>query len=80
MEISLPILKWPPDCKALVPYSKSRRRDLQLDDVWMSEQLQVLDLTLDSRKHVLVYDFVLVDDLYGDRMSCQRMNRTYVLY
>lgn len=49
--------------------------DLQFDDVWVSQELEILDLSFDTGKHVLVDDFVFVDDLDGDCVSCERVHR-----
>lgn len=45
--------------------------NLQFDNVWVSQKLEILDLSFNTGKHVLVDDFVLIDDLDGNSVSCE---------
>ncbi len=44
---------------------------IQLDDVWMVDELENLDFTLYFRYHVLVFHFFLVYYFYGNLNACE---------
>ena len=44
---------------------------VELDDVRVSEELEVLDLATDLSDHVKRLDLVAVEDLYGHCVTCQ---------
>ena len=52
-----------------------RRRDdlVQFDDMGVSEDFEVLDLSFDSGGHVHVLDLATVDDLHGDLVAGHRV-------
>jgi hypothetical protein len=53
---------------------RTRERNEQLDDVRMTEQLEVLDLPLYASSHVHVKNLLAVDDLHGDLVAGDRMD------
>ncbi len=44
--------------------------DSQLDDMWMSEELKVLNLSFDFPHDIKTADLLPVEDLHGNFMSC----------
>lgn len=46
---------------------------LQLDDVWVSEQFEILDLSFDLSHNIEAADLLSVQDLYSHFMTCQLM-------
>lgn len=47
---------------------------LQLDDVWMSEQLQILDLALDTASHVPADELLPGNDLESNLLTSAPMH------
>lgn len=45
----------------------------QLDDVWVSEQFEILDLPFDLPDDIEAADFLSVQDFYSHFMACQLM-------
>jgi hypothetical protein len=54
---------------------KDLRTSLQLDDVWMTQHLQILNLPLDPRIHIWRCDLGPVDQLEGDLVASYAMRR-----
>ena len=53
---------------------RGRGDDLvEFDDVRMSQDFEVLDLTFYAGGHVHVLDLAAVDDLHGDLVACHRV-------
>ena len=46
---------------------------LQLDDVWVSEQFEILNLSFDLPHDIETADLLSVQDLYSHFMACQLM-------
>ena len=46
---------------------------LQLDDVWVSEQFEILNLSFDLPHDIETADPLSVQDLYSHFMACQLM-------
>jgi len=46
---------------------------LQLDDVWVSEQFEILDLSFDLPHNIKTADLLSVQDLHSHFMACQLM-------
>lgn len=49
-------------------------RYLQLNDMGMSEEFQVLDLSSYFANHVKILDLLSVEDFYSHLVACQLMN------
>lgn len=60
-------------------YDIGGRRDdfIELDDVWVTEELQVLDFALHSAAHVHRRNLPSIDDFHGDTVSRQRVCGNY---
>lgn len=49
-------------------------RGIQLDDVWMTEKLHILDFTPDFSNNVETFDFLSIQNFYGNFMTSQTVN------
>lgn len=54
-----------------------RRLHLQLDDVWVSEQFEILNLSFDLPHDIKTAYLLSVQDLYSHFMACQLMLADY---
>ena len=52
---------------------------LQFDDVWMAEELQDLDFTLQLRHHVRLLHLFTVQNLDGDDVASDLVRRAWVV-
>ena len=53
---------------------QTMEESLQFNDVWMSEQLQILNLSADFSNNIQAFYFLSIHDFDCNLVSCQLMN------
>lgn len=49
-------------------------RDIQLDDVWMTEKFHILDFASDFSDNIKTFDFLSIQNFYGNFMTSKTVN------